>query len=1033
MVVTQDTLLPIGLELDHHGKKVRILRLVGDGFTSEVYEAEMYRDQEDERLQVAVKALKPLDFAMAKQNFQAEAETLASLMEFEEQANKTQGVALKIAPIYYGYSEHQKTPYIVMEFIRGVELPELLNRSKKLPEQQALTIAWQFFRLLDLLHTRLKKYFVDLKSENLWWVGEENRPDGQLKITDFGTLAEIKNVGQNFISGEKRDLLLGMSILYYMVSGRALHYSIYGKLLNPEDKAIEALPVSWGLKEILSRGLHRSPERRYQKASEAASELRSLVEWWYRPGEQVYDKANNNLNEALKFENLAGVEPRKYARRTQAALSILQLKDPQFRPDEVGAAIRQAEAVLVKSDYLAFGKDLLIGGSYEDAQRQFELGKDWASNTAELRRWGYLAEALKGHRIPPERFEQIRSEAMEIIELMNQQQWGVAKARLNLLKDALGNRGLAYLLAECDLFENLFRAEKAGRNEQFEVAAENYQLGWEALEKLPDREFVMREEVGNLQHKAIEAKTLAETRGEALKALRDADQFLNNAPLEFEKLAQAYRKAVDADAHCPGLAVGISKGVEMAVEKGEFKTALQLIEIGLSVDGTADLMRGEQMVAAMSSVDRALLRGDLDKSIEKIDSLVRNFRSMHGATRAIERLLKAVEESATTNQQPDILSAVSRLYLELDPSEVEIAQQIEARAIQIREKQRVEAQKVIDLQIAYVSQDLLYLQSRDLIAPAIYPELALANHFLQERQECLQEAAGILTRLEMMSPAWDNYRFQEIKALSAQLNSEKNKPLREDESTLLQRKEAQKARKTRLNDKWENYNRTLKWLQGGDRVGLRTETTMAMRAELAEKLKEIYLLGSTYLAIQGEPDETVQEVLDQVIGHIDQLGLAGWQALHQEAQKMLDEFAQQIQKAQSDLDNGRLEEAIPQIQELQLTAGEDPEVIQLAQKAHQIQRFLGWVDSNQSALQMGVGDSQILEGINHLTKMGIPAVYWRNSLIPTFLDTLNKRYRQQLQQGLANPENYEFIQTMRDYTELKRIINNLRTMNQKGG
>lgn len=86
----------------------------------------------------------------------------------------------------YDYGEDEGSAYLVMELVPGESLSSILEREKKLPEKQVISIIAQTALALDAAH---KEGLVhrDVKPGNLLIT-----PEGHVKITDFG-IARVAN------------------------------------------------------------------------------------------------------------------------------------------------------------------------------------------------------------------------------------------------------------------------------------------------------------------------------------------------------------------------------------------------------------------------------------------------------------------------------------------------------------------------------------------------------------------------------------------------------------------------------------------------------------------------------------------------------------------------------------------------------------------------------------------------------------------------------------------------------------------------
>lgn len=148
-----------------YGDRYRLQLRIAIGGMGEVWQAE------DELIlrPVAIKILKEeyLSDPNFLERFRSEAKS-AALVEHEGIAN------------VYDYGEDTGAAYLVMELVPGESLSRLLEREKRLPEDQVLDIMAQTSRALAAAHARGLVH-RDIKPGNLLIT-----PEGKVKITDFG-------------------------------------------------------------------------------------------------------------------------------------------------------------------------------------------------------------------------------------------------------------------------------------------------------------------------------------------------------------------------------------------------------------------------------------------------------------------------------------------------------------------------------------------------------------------------------------------------------------------------------------------------------------------------------------------------------------------------------------------------------------------------------------------------------------------------------------------------------------------------------
>jgi predicted Ser/Thr protein kinase len=168
--------------------------------------------------------------------------------------------------------------YIVMEFIDGVNLRDLL-RDGKLEPEQALAIVPPVCEALQYAHGKSIVH-RDIKPENLLL-----DRDGRIKIADFGIAALIGAGGENigtppYMAPEQSGAQSGIDhradiyalgvVLYEMLTGERPAK----ELVAPSKK----VQIDVRLDEMVLRALERTPELRYQTAGEFRTAVETIVE-----------------------------------------------------------------------------------------------------------------------------------------------------------------------------------------------------------------------------------------------------------------------------------------------------------------------------------------------------------------------------------------------------------------------------------------------------------------------------------------------------------------------------------------------------------------------------------------------------------------------------------------------------------------------------------------------------------------------------------------------------------------------------------
>jgi eukaryotic-like serine/threonine-protein kinase len=188
--------------------------------------------------------------------------------------------------------------YMVMEWVEGKLLREILAKEKKLPPERAVKITLGLLSALDYIHGHGIVH-RDLKPENIMV-----DPEDRIKLIDFGiaakagarrlTFAKLSQVmgTPDYISPEqvkgkrgdaRSDIYAVGVMLYEMVTGKTPFQGpnpfaiMNDRLMNNPEPPREIDPsISPQLQEVIYRALERDPKNRYATAKEFAWDLEHL-------------------------------------------------------------------------------------------------------------------------------------------------------------------------------------------------------------------------------------------------------------------------------------------------------------------------------------------------------------------------------------------------------------------------------------------------------------------------------------------------------------------------------------------------------------------------------------------------------------------------------------------------------------------------------------------------------------------------------------------------------------------------------------
>ncbi len=191
--------------------------------------------------------------------------------------------------------EERSQRYMVLEWVDGRLLRQILNEAKILPPERATKITVGICKALDYIHSQGVVH-RDLKPENIM-VDAEDRT----KLIDFGiaanagsrrlTFAKLTQAmgTPDYISpeqvkgkrGDARSDIYALGIMFYeMLTGKVPFTGpnpfviMNERLINHPIPASEVNPaVTPELQEIIYRALERDPKKRYQSVHEFALDL----------------------------------------------------------------------------------------------------------------------------------------------------------------------------------------------------------------------------------------------------------------------------------------------------------------------------------------------------------------------------------------------------------------------------------------------------------------------------------------------------------------------------------------------------------------------------------------------------------------------------------------------------------------------------------------------------------------------------------------------------------------------------------------
>lgn len=192
--------------------------------------------------------------------------------------------------VIYDFALHDGNPFLVMEFVEGASLGQVLRQRGSLPPAEAVAVALQVLAALGCAHA-VGVVHRDVKPANILLL-----PDRRVKMTDFGIarfdtsdltqhgtmIGTLSYMSPEQCMGEdvdaRSDLFSAASVLYEMLSGsRAFtggsSAELTYRLMNEDPPDIVGLAD--GLAAVLRRALAKAPAQRFGSAQDLADALRA--------------------------------------------------------------------------------------------------------------------------------------------------------------------------------------------------------------------------------------------------------------------------------------------------------------------------------------------------------------------------------------------------------------------------------------------------------------------------------------------------------------------------------------------------------------------------------------------------------------------------------------------------------------------------------------------------------------------------------------------------------------------------------------
>ncbi|MFC1610952.1 serine/threonine protein kinase [Myxococcota bacterium] len=219
------------------------------------------------------------------------------ITRFEREAMSVAALAHQNIVHIYDFITRGESMFIVMEYVEGIDLYDLMNRVERIPPNIAAIIALQAARALEYAHYRGVVH-RDFKPSNLMITKE-----GEVKLMDFGiardeafddltrpgtALGTPAYMSPEQIMGERVDFRSDVFsfgiVLYQMLTGqkpfadddtKSVLHRILNEPYNRPRRLFPDIPVK--LQRIVKKCMEKRPERRYDSTESLRRDLEKYV------------------------------------------------------------------------------------------------------------------------------------------------------------------------------------------------------------------------------------------------------------------------------------------------------------------------------------------------------------------------------------------------------------------------------------------------------------------------------------------------------------------------------------------------------------------------------------------------------------------------------------------------------------------------------------------------------------------------------------------------------------------------------------
>jgi len=351
--------------------KYEIIEQIGKGGMGIVYKA--FDPLMEREVAIKVLAEQLFDQPEIKERFYREARSAGKLSH----ENIT---------IIHDLGEVEGKPYIVMEYLPGTDLKQIIKQKDKLSIRQKLDFSRQISKGLSFSHSK-NIVHRDIKPENIRVLD-----DGKIKIMDFGiarpTTSTMTRTGMTMgtphymspeqIRGEKvghQSDIFSFGVLMYELFTYKLPFEgedttvIWYKIVHEQSAPFdeEAINHISGIRDIILKCLQKDANKRYKQISEVTKYLEQVIRLVEAREKETVDEEHRQV-ENLVAKSRKFLQKGDFKKAFEFADRVVKIAPDNELRNELIGDIKTAESERI-AELLSSGRSSLNKKDFESAAK----------------------------------------------------------------------------------------------------------------------------------------------------------------------------------------------------------------------------------------------------------------------------------------------------------------------------------------------------------------------------------------------------------------------------------------------------------------------------------------------------------------------------------------------------------------------------------------------------------------------------------------------------------------------------------------